>query len=157
VIGHFGDQHKKRVGIRLTKSPHPLEFIGPGQAESALHLRLADQVPALRITLAERLPSNPFDVLVGTHSQFVAAFQAAAFEHGPPIGGGHASAKAMYAHATPNLRLIRSLGHSISSHNKMIAFSPGLRTPGKSAGTGKDWQRIIPQGEIFGQLKCVSF
>jgi len=118
-----------------------------------LHPRLADQGPVLRVTPAERLPSNPFDVLVGTHGQFVAAFQTATLEHGTPVGSGHASAKTMHAHTTPNFGLIRSLGHSVSSHNKMIAFSPGLRTPGKPAGTGKDWHAIIPQGEIFGQLK----
>jgi hypothetical protein len=30
-------QHNKRVGIRLTCAPHPLEISRPGQAEFALH------------------------------------------------------------------------------------------------------------------------
>jgi hypothetical protein len=43
------DQHKKRVGIRPTKSPHPLEIIRIGQAEPALHLGYLEPLSRLNI------------------------------------------------------------------------------------------------------------
>jgi hypothetical protein len=51
-------------------------------------------------------------MFVGSHCEFMAAAQAAAFEHSAPIGRGHALAEAMHTHAAADFRLIRTFGHS---------------------------------------------
>jgi hypothetical protein len=57
----------------------------------------------------------PLDVLIRADGKFIAAAQAAAFEHSAPVGRSHALAKAMYPHAASGLGLIRSFRHDIRS------------------------------------------
>ena len=57
----------------------------------------------------------PLDVLIGTHGELVTAAQTAAFEHGAPIGRGHALAKTMHPHSAADLGLICSFRHDIRS------------------------------------------
>ena len=57
----------------------------------------------------------PFNVLIGADGKFVTTAQAAAFEHGTPIGRGHALAKTMHPQPAADLGLIRSFWHDIRS------------------------------------------
>ena len=68
-----------------------------------------------------RLPADFFHMLISGFRQLMAAPQAPALEHGAAICRGHALAKAMYAHAAANLRLIRTFGHSSFLISKIMA------------------------------------
>ena len=57
----------------------------------------------------------PLDVLIRADGKFVTTAQAAAFEHGAPIGRGHALAKTMHPQAAADLGLIRSFRYDIRS------------------------------------------
>jgi len=102
VVALLYHQHNKRVGIRLARTPHPLEIFRPGQTELSLH-------PLLKNHL---LPANLFNVFVGLYRQLMTTAQAAALEHSAPISRGHAFAEAMHANTAANFGLIRSLWHS---------------------------------------------
>lgn len=72
------------------------------------------------------LPVDLLDVLVHAHRQPMPALGAAAFEHFPPIGCGHARTKAMDAQTTADFRLICTLGHfsCYLTQNKIKASLP---------------------------------
>ena len=109
------------MGIGLAIAPHPLEIFRPGQSKTSLHPRLT------MVSAPERgkLPTSPLDVLVHFDSKLVTALQAAALEDGASVGGCHAGAEAMHAHAAADFGLIRSLGHSTFLFlEKMITQSP---------------------------------
>ena len=57
----------------------------------------------------------PLDVLIRAHGKLVTTAQAAAFEHGAPIGRGHALAKTMHPHSAADLGLICSFRHAVRS------------------------------------------
>jgi hypothetical protein len=107
-IAGLRHQHNKRVGIRLTGPPHPLEIFRSGQAKFALHPRL-DGYPCKK---SRDLPTDFLDVLVGSDRQLVAAPQATSLQHIAPVGGGHAASKTVYADTAADLWLVGSFGHS---------------------------------------------
>ncbi len=116
-------QHNKRVGIRLTSSPHPLEIFRSGQSKLALHPYLdMDSLPAK--TAGIDLPTDFLDVLVGSDRQLMTTTQATALEDVSPVGGGHAASKTVYADTAANLRLVCSFGHSKTLPLYKIIASP---------------------------------
>lgn len=54
----MGDQHDKRVGIRLSETPHPLEIGGTGQAKPALQQNAWESPVPLAV------PIRSLDVIV---------------------------------------------------------------------------------------------
>jgi hypothetical protein len=70
-------QHNKRVGIGFSKTPHPLDIVGPGQAKPAFHpftlfpehqhgIHLAFAANRMRLTKAAgpALPADPLYVII---------------------------------------------------------------------------------------------
>jgi hypothetical protein len=51
-------------------------------------------------------------MFVGGYREFVTTAQAAAFEHGAPIRGGHALAETMYTYTAADFWLIRTFRHT---------------------------------------------
>jgi hypothetical protein len=58
----------KRVGIRFSETPHPLEIVGTGQAKLAL------QENAYKLLLPLAVPICALDVIVFLDSQSIASF-----------------------------------------------------------------------------------
>ena len=68
----------------------------------------------------ESLPTSPFDVIIGSDRQFVAAARTTTLENLAPIGSGHTLAETVHAHATADPGLIRSFRHFNSSLKGII-------------------------------------
>jgi hypothetical protein len=104
------DQHSKRVGIRLTRVPHPLDFCRPRQTKLSFHPR-----PCFGKDLIScRLPADALDVIVHGNRQLMPATQAAALDHVASILGRHTLAKSMHSQAAMNLRLISAFNHLLN-------------------------------------------
>src|SRR5512143_1721066 len=84
---------------------------------SYLSAGLANWIGGIRVArhAAQDLPVDALHVVVRAGRQLVTAAQAAALQDCPSVGGGHARAVAVHAHAPADLGLIRSLRHYMSS------------------------------------------
>jgi hypothetical protein len=104
-------QYNKRMGIRLSGSPHPLEIFRSGQAKFTLHPRLdVDSLPVKSAGID--LPTHFLDVLVGPDRQLMTAAQATPLQYVTTVGRGHAASKTVHTHTAADLGLICSFSHS---------------------------------------------
>jgi hypothetical protein len=103
-VGQY-EQHDKRVGIGLSKPPHPLEVGGTGQAEPALHRSLSTAI-------GSTIPVNFLNVVIFCNRQAIATFGAPGFQDFAPISRRHARPKTVHAQPAADFGLVSTFGHS---------------------------------------------
>jgi hypothetical protein len=104
------NQHNKRVSIRLTHVPHPLDFGRPGQTKLTFHPK-----PCIgKVLIFFRLPANAFNVVIHGDRKMMATTQAAALDNLAPICSRHAGPESMHSQAAMNLRLISAFYHLLN-------------------------------------------
>src|SRR5258706_12578122 len=87
--------------------PHARYF----QGTNVRRLHPTTSTQGLNRPAAGGLPTSPFDVVIGSDREFMAAPGAAALENVTAIRGGHSLAKSMHAHTGENFGFISTLWH----------------------------------------------
>ena len=90
----------------------------------------APEMPGHVCFLSHLLPANVLDMVVGTHGQADASFQATAFQYLPSISRSHAFPETMNTDTPADARLVWSFGcHSNSLYTRFLtptSFHCGL-------------------------------
>jgi hypothetical protein len=63
---------------------------------------------------------DPFDMIIGTHGQFVTTAQTTTLNYFAPIRRSHALPETMYAQTSANFGLVSSFGHTASFHLQIM-------------------------------------
>ena len=85
-LARLNNQHNKRVGIRLPKTPHPLKIGCTGQTELSFH-SLAREGALCQPKFESAVPIGFLDVIIHCHRQAQSAFLPASFENSAATAG----------------------------------------------------------------------
>lgn len=110
-VGNCCIQHNKRVGIRLPRTPYPLEILCPGQAKTTYHFEA--YAPDWMTVIAEPvftllLPAHPLYMLICTNSKAVASLRTPPFEDLASTSRSHTGSETVHSYPASFFGLICS-------------------------------------------------